>query len=469
MDWHAKQTPKKTAIVFEEQTINWAELAVQVDRAAGFFTKRLKDDRQRVVAILLTNSPQFVIAYLGILKAGHIALPLDPAYKKMELDAIIGQVPPELIITDGRYWGQISDYPDQKIKYEEILNNATSRKFLRLNAKYQIASLTFTSGTTGKAKAVPNTHANHIWNIKVCSEVWEWTSDDTMLLNLPLSHMHGIVMGLSGIIYHGNTVYLRQQSFNTNEMLNELASGRISIFSHGPLAYMKMLEEGPPELDLSAVRLMISGSGPLPPAASDEFQQRFGVRIIETYGSTETGRIAANRLAERRTGTPGKPLPGVRIKLTREGEIMVKSGGLFPGYYQNEQATKEGFKSGWWRTGDIGEIKDGFIYLKGRRQEQIRKFGYSVSPRDVEWAMLQNPQIKAIYVMGRQQPNKPNDEIIYFVISDLSDKEIIDYGKTNLLFAWRPDKIIHLKSLPRATTGKLKLAKLRELAGVSNA
>jgi len=258
---------------------------------------------------------------------------------------------------------------------------------------------------------------------------------------------------------------LRQQSFNAEEIMQELLSGHISLFTHIPLAYMKMLELKDRHEDLSGVRLLISGGGPLPPAASAEFKQRFGVRIIETYGSSETGRIAANRLDERLSGTPGRPLPEVKLHLSPEGEILVKSPGLFPGYYNNPEATRANYsRDGWWNTGDLGEIKDEHVYLKGRKQERIRKFGQTISPRDVEWAMYKNPKVKSIYVMGRQTPGQPNDELVYFVVGDISPQEIKDYCKTNLMYAWRPDKIINLKSLPRTSMGKTKISKLRELA-----
>src|SRR5262249_41762280 len=162
-----------------------------------------------------------------------------------------------------------------------------------------------------------------------------WTSEDTLLITLPLSHWYGLVMGLSATLYHGNTLYLHQQAFETSDVLAELASGKISMFTHVPLAYMKMLEQKDTKIDLSGVRVLISGGGPLPPALSDEFEQRFGVRIVETYGSSETGRIAANTLDDRMQGTPGKPLPGVQLKLSSEDEILIKTPGMFPGYYHN--------------------------------------------------------------------------------------------------------------------------------------
>jgi acyl-CoA synthetase (AMP-forming)/AMP-acid ligase II len=406
-----------------------------------------------------------VVTYLAVLKLGHIALPLDPAYKKLELDAIIDQIPGVLIVTDADYKQQSSAHKQPAVLFEQLSSGPTRpAELLRLDPAEQIASLTFTSGTTGRPKAVPNTHANHIWNIKACSKVWNWTAQDTLLNSVPLSHMLGIVMGLSGILYHGNTMYL-QKWFDEKQTLETLASGKITFFSHAASAYIKLVQAPPKKYDLSAVRLCVSGAAPLPPAVWQEFKRRYGIEIVETYGSSETGRIAGNSLDKRVQGSPGKVLPGVKLRIDEHNEIQVKSGGLFPGYYHNPEATQSSLTTdGYWRTGDLGELKEGYLYLKGRRQEIIRRFGYTISPRDVEWAMLKNPGIKEIYVLGQQLAGQPNDELVYFIVGDITKDEIRDYCKQNLLFAWRPEKIIFVDELPRTSSGKLKIRVLKDMA-----
>lgn len=460
---HADRQPDKTAVVFEGRTISWSQLWQQTEALSDYFVSELGVKDQQVVSLLLTNSIDFIIVYLAILHAGHITMPLDPAYKKMELDAIINQISPKIIITQKRYEDQISSHTMPTIMASDLLGHkGKPSELLRLPPKQQVASLTFTSGTSGKPKAVPNTHANHVWNIQVCSQVWDWTPKDSLLLTLPLSHMHGIVIGLSGALYHGNTLYLYQQSFDARQMLECLASGKVTMFTHSPYAYMQMLEHAG-EYDLSPVRVCISGGAPLPPPVWQGFRDRFGVEIVETYGSTETGRIAGNRLGKRMVGSPGQVMPGVDLKLSEEHEVLVKSDGVFPGYWHNRAATEASLTSdGYWRTGDIAELKNGYIFLKGRVQEKIRRFAYSISPRDVEWAMQKNPEIKDIYVMGRQT-GEPNDELIYFVVSALDDEEISAYCKQNLLFAWRPDRIIHLNEIPRTRSGKARIGELKEM------
>jgi acyl-CoA synthetase (AMP-forming)/AMP-acid ligase II len=464
---NAGRLPDKLAIEFEGRQLSWRELWREVEDQSGYFERELGAKRQKIVALLLTNSIDFVITYLAVLHSGHIVLPLDPAYKKLELDTIINQLKPALVVTSPRYLDQVS-YKDT-VLFGDLAKIGPAANPLRIGADRQIASLTFTSGTSGHPKAVPNTHANQMWSIKVCSIVWKWTEKDSLLLCLPLSHWYGLVMGLAGVIYHGNSLYLKQQAFKAEEILDELSSGRITMFTHVPLGYAKLLEADPAGMhDLSSVRVCISGSAALAPAIWREFKHRFGVEVVETYGSSETGRIAGNSLDNKVLGSPGPALPEVKVKLSEDEELLVKSPGLFPGYYKNPAATKAALMDdGYWRTGDIAEIKDGNIFLKGRLQERIRRFGYTISPRDVEWALLKNPRIREVLVMGRQEAETPNDELVYFMATSLNDEQVKAYCKENLLFAWRPDRIIRVEALPRTRTGKASLPELRKLAELS--
>ena len=451
----------KTALVFKDIELSWNELLEETKNAAAGIAEKVNSKNQEIVGILLTNSDDFIISYLGILEAGHIALPLDPNFKQLEFDVILHQIPPKFVITNEDYAARFDHRDVDAVLVNEIrIDSPHDHKPIRLSAEKQIATIVFTSGTTGKPKAATYSHANHAWNIEVCSKVWKWTSEDTLLISLPLSHWYGLVMGLAGVLYHGNTLYL-QEWFDADETLKYLSSGKISQFTHVAQFYSKLLEI-PGDYDLSKIRLCISGGAPMAPDVWQQFKDRWGQEVLEVYGSSETGRIASNLLDERIPGSPGRPLPSVDVKLSSDGEVLVKSGGLFPGYYKNPVATKRGFtKEGYWRTGDIGEFENGRLLLKGRKIERIRKKGYTISPRDVEWAMRQNPKVEDIHVMSRQMPGSQDDQLVYFMVTKLNEQDIADYCKQNLLFAWRPDKIVMLKSLPRTNNGKVALAKLK--------
>jgi long-chain acyl-CoA synthetase len=464
---NAKNLADKLALVCDDRSLTWQELYEEVLSSATALEKLVPGREQQVIALLIPNSWQYVVAYLAILEKGHIAAPMDVIYKPLELKAIIKQIDPILLIADKAGKKRIGKIGIPVVLAKELKGTQTktiSRTY-SLPPNRQLASILFTSGTTGKPKATTSTHANHIWNVNVCSNVWGWTADDTILISLRLSHWYGLVMGLGACLVHGSTLYLHER-FDARKTLETLASGKISLFTHGPVVYSKMLEvENTKNYDLSKVRLLISASGPLAPPVWEKFKQDFGQEILECYGSTETGRIASNLLDERIPGSPGRILPGVKMKLGPENEVLVKSPGQFPGYYKNDDATNACYtKDGWWDTGDIGEMKDGRIILKGRVQEKIRRNSYIVSPRDIEWAMLQHPKVKEIYVLGRQRPECTNDELVYFVAGDLDKDDIIAHSKIHLPSIWRPDQIVLLESVPRNSNGKPHLALLREMA-----
>jgi acyl-CoA synthetase (AMP-forming)/AMP-acid ligase II len=455
---HARNSPEKAAIITRDRTISWRQLWREVEMAAAIISEFTDEKDQQVVALLLPNSWQFIVTYLGIVHSGHIAMPVDVIYKQLEINAILEQMEPVLLITDTP---ERTSVGIKIISSGDLQSKAPGKDYLRKAASDQIASLVFTSGTTGKPKAAPYTHANHIWNIKVCSEVWGWGPTDTMLLNLRLSHWYGLCMGISGVLYHGNTLYL-QERFDAKETLKMLSSGEISHFSNVPFTYSEMLRI-PGQHDVKKTRLCISGGAPLPPLVWQQFKDRFGVEILECYGSSESGRIASNLLDERLPGSPGRILKDVDLKFGPNQEVMIKSPGLFPGYFNNPDATKKSLHGSWWDTGDIGEMMNGRLVLKGRSQERIRKQGYHISPRDIEWALLKNPAIKDVTVLGVAGSDQMSDDLVYFIVGDIAEDKLNAYAKTSLPSVWRPNRVIHLDTIPRTASGKAQLPKLRAM------
>lgn len=460
LEFNSVNFSDKQALICIDKQMSWAELNHEVELRVDYFIEKLGIKDQKIVGLLMPNTWQFVVSYLAVIKAGHIAMPIDVIYKPLEISAIVNQMKPALIVSDEPGLKRLNGALDA-VLFDNLPLSSPMLDCLQLDANQQVASLVFTSGTTGKPKAAPYTHANHLWNIDVCSQAWGWNSDDTMLISLRLSHWYGICMGLSGAIYHGNTMYL-QENFDARTTLQTLAAEKISLFTHTPLAYNKIVEENG-DYDLSSLRLAISGSAPLSPDVWQKFKDKFSIEIIETYGSSESGRIASNTFLERVSGSPGRPLKDVKIKFSNKQELLVKSPGLFPGYYLNPSLTQENLDNeGFWKTGDTAELIDGRIILKGRLQERIRKNSYSISPRDVEWALRENSAVSDAIVLG--STGQGSDSIItYFLVTSATEAEIVNYTKANLPSIWRADKIVLLGEIPRTPNGKADLEKLKAL------
>ncbi len=456
--------PDKPALICADRTLTFVELWAEAQQFAQYLAPKLSPGKQEVVAILLPNSWQFVVAHLGVLLAGHINMPIDPTYKKLEVGSITEQRRPAHVITHA----DVKDEFDPTFDFTIIEDLAwqqesdTTQEFLRLPATEQIATLLFTSGTTGKPKITAYSHANHMWNPLAVSELWKWDERDTLLMSTPLSHWHGLAVILNGGLYHGNTIYV-QERFEPEATLGMLASGKISLYMHVPIAYYKMVEHAPEkQYDLSGVRLFVSGSSYLPPAIWHAFKDRFGHDILERYGSSETGLIASNTLDERIPGSVGYLLPEVDVKII-DGELAMKSPGRFVGYYGNPDATAAKItEDGYWMTGDLGDFNENDrLTLRGRVQEKMKKNGYTVFPRDIEWALMQDERIRDAFVLGLQDENALSDRIVYFIVGDISEAALQAYCKENLPAAWRPDIIRFLEAIPKSPAGKPKLAVLR--------
>lgn len=466
LDINVDNYPDETALIDGDTRLTWRELQTKVTDAAAALSHELSGPGQQVVGLLLPNSWEFIVSYLAILRVGHIALPLDPNYKKLEIESILEQIIPQAIITDEAH-RELFGKPLLVGELLDAVAEPDTDAFVKLDADQQVASLLFTSGTTGRPKITQYTHANHMWNITAVSDLWEWTHEDTLLLSLPLSHWHGLVMGLDGALYHGNTIYLHER-FEAEKTLEALSSGAISLFMHVPIAYSRMvLVDRPERFNLDKVRLCVSGSSYLPPAVWHKFNGMFGQEILERYGASEMGLLVSNRLDDRQPGSVGFKLPGVTIEVTESGELAMKSPGLFPGYYRNEEATKKNMtpEGGLWMTGDIGTFADnGRLVLHGRVIEKIKKLGYTVYPRDVEWALLKLESVTDVVVIGVQDEANLSDTLVYFVVGTASEEEIRAYCKANMPAAWRPDKIIYLEDIPKTRSGKPVRMQLLEMA-----
>lgn len=465
LERNATTLASKPAIIFNNKVISWLELSQTVTNASIVIAENLKASvPQKIVGILLSNSPEFIIAYLGAVRAGHIVMPLDPNFKQLEANNVIEQMKPDLIITDTEHMNYFSSGSCLDVKnLMNVQDNKEALEPLAHPADKLIVSMLFTSGTTGNPKATPYTHANHQWNTFAVSKLWNWTETDTLLISLPLSHWHGLIVGLTGSLIHGNTMYL-QERFDPQATLEMLETGKISMFMHVPIAYSKIIEYKPEvKFDVSKVRLFISGSSFLPPAMWHKFKERFNQEILERYGASEMGFLTSNSLETRIPGCVGKPLEGVEIKIQESGEIAMKSPGLFLGYWNNQQATDEHItEDGLWLSGDIGEFDtSGNIHLKGRVQEKMKKFGYTVYPRDVEWALMQDSRIIDAVVISIQSETELNDKFVFFVVGDISQEQVFDISKTTMPNFWRPDEVMILDAIPR--TGRANKPALKEL------
>ena len=407
------------------------------------------------VGLCATNSVEWILAYLGGLRLGALMVPFNPAYRAAEVEHILADSDPVLVLTDADRTalveGRLPVVPLDDLPLDE------PPPLPPLSAESP-ALIIYTSGTTGRPKGALLDHGNLLAQARGAIEAWRWTAADRLVHALPLFHVHGLAMGLHGSLLTGCEMTLI--AFEPARVVAELEGGG-SLFFGVPSMYQRLcdhLEQQPAEL--SHVRLFVSGSAPLPPELFGRCERLLGQPPLERYGITEGGIVVSNPYdGPRRPGRVGFPLAGVELRLGKAGEIQLKGGQVFSGYWRNPSATEESFEDGWFRTGDVGEIgEDGSLAIRGRIKELIISGGFNVYPREVELVLETHPGVSEVAVVGLPSESW-GEEVTAFVVpagSPPPAEELIAYAQERLAKFKCPRAVRFVDELPRNAMGKVQ-------------
>jgi malonyl-CoA/methylmalonyl-CoA synthetase len=477
------RTPEKPALRFQEggaETIlSYGDLFARADALAAGLAARgvVKGDR---VAFFLGNRPEFVLAYLAVIRLGAVMVPINLAYRQREITHMLEDAAPRLLVTERAQLSILEGMEIGDLILAEDLENLpgdTAGFTPPAVDGGDLAMLLYTSGTTGKSKGAEITHDNVLATVTGLLAAWDWTQADALLLTLPLFHTHGLVVGLHCALAAGATVLLRRR-FDAVETAFELLAKKVedqpTLFFGVPTMYGRLVEElrarreRGERLDLSRVRLFCSGSAPLSAETFAAFRDLTGHQILERYGMTETGMNLSNLYAgARRPGTVGVPLPGVAIRIVDE-ELQVRGSNVFAGYWRAPEKTAASFVHDelgrrWFKTGDLArqDPETGFITLLGRRHELIISGGFNLYPREVEEVLAGFPGVREAAVVGRPHPDW-GEVPVAFLATDpgLDTAELIAFCKAQMAGFKVPREIRFVESLPRNALGKVEKHKL---------
>jgi malonyl-CoA/methylmalonyl-CoA synthetase len=418
------------------------------------------------VGLFAANSVDWVLAYLGIQRAGACVVPMNPAYKSAEAEHIISNSDPSLVVADHERAPIVEQLGRPLAPIEKLPRGAPPP--MPALTPDDPAVILYTSGTTGRPKGAVLDHGGLLAQARGAIEAWRWTERDILVHALPLFHLHGLGMGLNGTLLSGGSATL--VAFSPEAVVAELTRDddrRGTMFFGVPAMYQRLcdwLDEHP--TDLSHVRLFVSGSAPLPPALFERCHRLLGQPPVERYGITEGGIVVTNPYdGPRQAGRVGLPFPGVEFKLGERDEVLLKGGQVFRGYWRNPQATEEAFTpDGFFRTADVGEIAaDGTLAIRGRLKELIISGGFNVYPREVELVLETHPAVEEVAVAG--VPSEAwGEEVTAFVVpsksTPLVEEELIGYARERLATYKCPRRVVVLEKLPRNAMGKIERSKL---------
>lgn len=418
------------------------------------------------VILSAAASAELVVAYVALLRAGLIVVPVNTAYRRREVEHIVRDAEPSGAIVDSEEMAGWLRDANAGLHIVSPADQFASGKTAELvqSAPDDLAMICYTSGTTGAPKGAMLLHRNLMASAEAVTLAWRWRSTDRLILALPLFHLHGLGVGLNGTLAAGASMHILDR-FTPEAVLAK--AGDATLFFGVPTMYQRLVEH--PDVDrMRALRLCVSGSAPLPAALHDEFVRRTGHHILERYGMTETLMNVSHCYdGERRPGTVGHPLPGVEMRLAQgqAGEISLRGPNIFAGYWRNESATNEVLSAdGWFRTGDIGELdEDGQLRLVARAKELIISGGYNVYPREVEDVLRMAPGVRDVAVVGIPSL-KWGEMVIAYVEGDFDEAALEAVAEAGLAPYKRPKSFLRIDSLPRNALGKVTKHVLRDRA-----
>jgi malonyl-CoA/methylmalonyl-CoA synthetase len=449
------------------------------------------------IAVQVEKSVEAMVLYLATLRAGCVFLPLNTAYQSAEIDYFIGNAEPAVVVCSSANFGWVSKIAFKAgTRHVFTLNDDRTGSLLDRAAHHSdqntpvvrqaddLAAILYTSGTTGRSKGAMLTHGNLLSNALTLKDYWGWKKNDVLIHALPIFHVHGLFVAIHGALINGSKMVWMSR-FDPKRVIARMADA--TVFMGVPTLYVRMLAE--PSLTQQAaknMRLFIAGSAPLLIETFTEWQSRTGHTILERYGMSETAMLTSNpyradpryaKQSERRGGTVGFPLPGVRLRVRGDdgkdlavgeiGGIQVQGPNVFKGYWRMPEKTAEEFTSdGFFKTGDVGKVDErGYVTIVGRSKDLIISGGYNVYPAEIEGYINDMPGVAESAVVGVSHPDFGEVGVAVVILksgSALQADAVLGDLKAKLANFKIPKKCFVVPELPRNTMGKVQKNLLRE-------
>jgi long-chain acyl-CoA synthetase len=517
LDGPAAKTPASPCTNFFGKRLTYRQIKELSDRFAASMLSLAIQKGDRVI-LLLPNSPQFLIAYYGILKAGAVVVPLNPLSAERELEFYLADSGAEMVITIPLFLNKVaplrSKTPLKYIVYSRLadflpfpLNLVQGFREQRLIRRQDatamldfkkllkqahgsdwhpepvqadgMAVLIYSGGTTGVAKGIMLSHFNLVANAHQIIAWGHLTDEQGVLAVLPLFHGFGMSVTMNAALLAGGEIILMPR-FNAKQVAKTIQKYRPSFFIGVPTMFVQL--SNLPDIhrfNFSSLRGTFVGAAPLTKAIKDEFEKKTGGRMIEGYGLTEavTAIMANPYQGMHKVGSIGIPFPDVDVKIVSVddghdlapgdlGEIALRSPTVMLGYYKNDEETKKTIVDGWLYTGDIGYMdQDGYFFITDRKKDLIIVSGFNVFPREIDEVIYQHPKVKEGISIGIPDPRKGERIKVYVVLKDgetATQEELIVYFKERLTPYKVPSEVEFRTELPKSMIGKILRRALRE-------
>lgn len=492
----AHRRPGRAALIAGDTTVTWADLDARVSRAAARLRERCTEPGARV-AIVLGNTVEFAVTYYGVLRAGLVAVPLNPGYTADELAHALTDSGAAVVVADEAASPRLRAGGPVRVPPEELAADGPDAA-LPAPDPTRLAVLLYTSGTSGRPKGAMLTHAalaaNHDQLDRIEPPVVG--PDDVVLLTVPFFHAYGLNTGLGTVAHHACTGVLVDR-FDAAGTLETVARHRVTVAVGVPGMYAAWSRQPEAGDAFATVRTAVCGAAPLDPDDAARFTAVTGRTVLIGYGLTETAPVLTTTAVSDRakTGAIGRPLPGVSLQLrtaggdvlwqdgsasvsedlaeldlsvedsagTDPGEIVVRGPNLFAGYWPDGAGGPDA--DGWWSTGDIAYADgDGDLHLVDRIGELILVNGFNVYPAEIERVLQSHPGVTEAAVVAVPDPDTgqvPHAYVVAALDPPPTAAELQVFCAAQLARFKLPRVIELVGSLPHSAIGKVRK---RELA-----
>ena len=444
-----------------------------------------KGDR---VALYSVNCYEFAVAYMGIVKAGAVVVPINTLQKPDEIEFVLRNSTAKGVIyhrnldvqmqqvrkkiTEPLFFIPMSNGEHTSSAWDGCLNNSGDFVMPIINPSTDLAAILYTSGTTGEPKGAMLTHQNLVTNTNSVFKAMKWTAGkDIIVLVLPMFHAFAATVGMLTPLTNG-CCFVTVEKFEINKLLLSIEQTRSTVFLGVPSMYNILLGIKSEQTTMfQSITQCISGGASMPVDVLKQFEEKFSVPIYEGDGPTECSPVTCvNPIGGiRKIGTVGLPVPNVKMKIINEagdelpngkiGEIAVQGRSVMKGYWKRPKETEAAFDNGWFLTGDLGtEDADGYFSILDRKKDMVIVNGMNVYPRIIEEVLYKHPAIHEVAVIGEVDKRHGEIPVAYIVLIEgvtATELEIKQWCRQFLGNYEVPKKIIFMSSLPKNASGKI--------------
>jgi long-chain acyl-CoA synthetase len=489
----ARERPNQPVLLDAGAAWTFAQLDGASDVAAAGLAARgvVAGDR---VGLYCPNAPEFAVAYLGILKAGAIVVPINLMLNPREIAFILDDARVKALF----YHAALAEAADAardsaaRLAFavrigggegadpslEALITAGGEPPMVAVDPEEHLAAILYTSGTTGRPKGAMLTHRNLLANSAAVREALDLRpGEDRLLVVLPMFHAFAATVGMLTPLVQGLSLAIVDR-FDPRLVSDAIAAHGATVFLGVPSMYSLLLRlDAEAVAQWRSVRFCVSGGAAMPRALMTAFEGRFGIPVLEGDGPTECSPVTCVNplVGARKPGSVGLPIPGVEMRIAapdgasvpdgEHGEVCVRGANVMKGYWGLEEETGASFFGDWFRTGDLGyRDADGYFYLVDRIKDMIIINGMNVYPRVIEEVLYRHPDVAEAAVVG--EPNALHGEIpIAFVVpepgSEPDAAALRDWCKAHLGRHEIPRRILLRPSLPKNAAGKILKRELR--------